>query len=273
MFMRWLSSIFLIFSCLSLSFTVAVSIRPMELIVKEFLPDEHKVVCLMPEGTNPHLYQLKASDLKALNEADLIVLVGFEEWAEKVQKAFPSKTVIFGEAVFEKDFEEDVHLWLDPVNVLVFSHRLVSKLSQIDPNSSKELENNWTNFSKRLFERLWVWYEKLQPLKGKPIVEVHPALVHFAKRFGLGQIFALETGHEEGLTTKKLAELTKLVRISGVRYIFVDEHVESSAALKLAKQLNLEPITIDLMGWQATSYVHLIDSLVERLTSLVEGSR
>lgn len=267
---RWTILPLLLLSTLVLSVTVAVSIRPLELIVKEILPEGHNVLCIMGKNSNPHLYQLKTSDLELLNRADLIVLVGFEQWANKVQSMFKDKVLMFSEDVFEKDFEEDEHLWLDPVNVLVFSHMLMLSLSRLEPNLAEKLEANWVDFSKRLLERLWLWKEKLAPVKNRIIVEVHPALTHLAKRFNLGEIFALETGHEVGLTTKKLAELTKLVKKGLVKHLFVDEHVESAAALKLAEQLNLQPVTIDLMGWDVGDYIQLMDSLVEKLAVLVE---
>ncbi len=258
---------------MALSITIAVSIRPLELIVKHILPEGHNVVCIMDEGTNPHLYQLKTSDLKILNEADLIVLVGFEEWAEKVADMFTDKTIVFADDLFWKDFVQDEHLWLDPVNVLLFSHKLMLKFSQIEPASSENFEVNWFDFSKRLLEKLWLWYERVRLLKGKIIVEVHPALTHFAKRFDIGPIFGLETGHEEGITTKRLSELTTLVRRGSVKHIIIDEHVEGTAALKLAQQLNLEPIFIDLMGWRATDYIQLMDLLVEKLASIAETAK
>ncbi|WP_241240710.1 metal ABC transporter substrate-binding protein [Thermotoga sp. Ku-13t] len=254
----------------ALSVTVAVSIRPLELIVKEILPEGHNVVCVMNKDSNPHLYQLKTSDLELLNRADLIILAGFEQWASKVQSMFANKVLMFSEGVFEKDFEEDEHLWLDPVNVLVFSHLLMLSFSRLEPGLTEQFEANWVHFSKRLLERFWLWNEKLAPVKNRIIVEVHPALTHFAKRFDLGEIFALETGHEVGLTTKKLAELTNLVKKGLVKHLFVDEHVESAAALKLAEQLNLQPVTIDLMGWSVGDYIQLMDSLVEKLAVLRE---
>lgn len=261
---------FLLFCSLALSITIAVSIRPLELIVKHILPEGHSVVCIMDEGANPHLYQLKTSDLRILNEADVIVLVGLEEWAKKVVDMFTDKTMVFADDIFEKDFEQNEHLWLDPVNVLLFSHKLMLKFSQIEPASFEKFEANWQDFSKRLLEKLWLWYEKMRHLKGKTIVEVHPALTLFAERFGIGQIFGLETGHEQGLTTKKLSELTNLVRKGIVKHILIDEHVEGSAALNLAKQFDLEPIFVDLMGWEANDYFDLMDSIVQKVSSIAE---
>jgi len=224
----------------------------------------------MDEGTNPHLYQLKASDLKILNGADLIVLVGFEEWANKVADMFADKTVVFADGVFEKDFEQDEHLWLDPVNVLLFSHKLMLRFSQVEPALAEKFEDNWQDFSKRLLEKLWLWCERMHHLKGKTIVEVHSALILFARRFNIGEIFGLETGHEQGITAKRLAELANLVKKGVARHILIDEHVEGSAALNLAKQFDLEPIFVDLMGWEANDYLELVDSIVEKLASIAK---
>ena len=264
---------FLLFCSLALSITIAVSVRPLELIVRHILPEGHSVVCIMDKGTNPHLYQLKTSDLRILNEADVIVLVGLEEWAKKVVDMFTDKTMVFEDGIFEKDFEQDEHLWLDPVNVLLFSHKLMLRFSQIEPASAERFERNWQDFSKRLLEKLWLWYERMRHLKGKTIVEAHPALTLFAERFSIGQIFGLESGHEQGITAKRLAELANLVKKGAVRHILIDEHVEGSAALNLAKQFDLEPIFVDLMGWEANDYLELVDSIVEKLASIAESAK
>ncbi|MCX7812219.1 MAG: metal ABC transporter substrate-binding protein [Pseudothermotoga sp.] len=270
--MRSLSTIFLFFCTFVFSTTVVVSIKPLELIVREIGGESCNVVCIM-KNVNPHLYQLKTNDLKLLNEADLIVLVGFEEWAEKVRTVFPNKTLVFADGIFKKDFEHDEHLWLDPVNVIVFSYVLTTRLSRIDPKYRESFWSKWQNFSKNLLERIYLWYERLRPLENKTIVEAHPALTHFAKRFNLGEIFGLETGHEEGLTMKKITELASLVKKGEVKHIFVDEHVESSTILNLAKQLNLETIELDLMGYEVESYLNLIDSIVEKLLLISKPSK
>lgn len=270
--MRPLPVVFLLFCALAFSINVVVSIRPMELVVGEIVGEDHSVVCIMKD-VNPHLYQLKTNDLKSLSEADLIVLIGFEEWAEKVREMFSKKTVVFADGIFKKDFERDEHLWLDPVNVLVFSYTLTMRLSQIEPNKAELFWVNWQNFSKKLLERIPIWYEKLRAIENKTIVEAHPALTHFARRFNLGEVFGLETGHEEGLTAKKIAELTSLVRRGEVKHIVIDEHVESSAVWNLARQLNLETIVIDLMGHESENYLELIDSIVEKLLLLSKSTK
>lgn len=73
---------------LSFGKTIVTTINPYYLIVFQLLGDTASVKLLVPPGANPHLFSLKPSDAKTLEEADLIVAngLGLETYLENTKK-------------------------------------------------------------------------------------------------------------------------------------------------------------------------------------------
>ncbi len=251
---------------ITLAQIVVVSIKPLALIVQSICPEDVQIKVIM-SNTNPHLYELKISDMNLLQKADLIVLSGIEDWAGKVQELFGSKTLVFSDYVFEHIATEDRHLWLDPIYAVIFSHIIYQRLSQIAPQNSDIYQQNWKNFADTIIAKTFEWYEKTSVLRNKSIFEQHPALTHFAKRFGIKQVISLETGHEEGITTKKLSEIISILKKEKVRYMVVEKDIYSLAAKNVAEQLNLSLVEVDVLAQDCASYEDLIDSIVNTLVN------
>lgn len=251
-------------SASALSETIVTSIKPLALVLESICGSQFEIRVLM-ENTNPHLYQLKVSDVKSLYDADLIVLSGIEEWIDKAKELFPEKVMVFSDGIFEQASKQDQHLWLDPVYTVLFAHQLYKEISSTYPEFSQILRENWKNFADEVFANLSLWYEKLSPLRKKTLLELHPALIHFAKRFDLGDIVFLESGHEEGLTTKKINEVSKLIKEKQIRYIITESSIESSTVINLAQQLKLPVVEIDVLASNSRTYVEFINSLVSAL--------
>lgn len=247
---------------------VLVSIPTLKLIAQEVVADLFEVKVIV-QNANPHLYQLKISDVEDMAEADLILLSGVEDWCDRVEKLFPSKTLVFNESFLEEPFETDKHLWLDPLYAVAFSYMVYSNLEELVSDEHKEiLKANLSDFVAKTLELTRRIYDALEPVRGKTVVELHPALTHFAMRFGLGQVIALQTGHEEGLIPSKLTHLSRLARQGDVQCIFLDKVIQSEAAKSIAEQMNLKIIWIDVTGAEADSYSSYIENLAK---ALLEG--
>lgn len=251
-------------SVILFSRTIAVSIKPLALIVQSICKEDFEIKVVMSK-TNPHLYALKISDMKLFEDADLIILSGIEDWVDKIHELFPSKTLIFSDDVFEHLSKEDKHLWLDPIYVVTFSHLIYQKLCQVAPENSYIYEQNWKAFADKIVAKTFEWYEKMSMLRNRTILEQHPALTHFAERFGVKQIISLESGHEEGITTKKLSQIISLIKKEKIRYIVVEENIDPLLAKKIAEQLKLSLVEIDILAQNSNSYENFIDSIISTL--------
>lgn len=268
--MRNLTLAVLVLLTLTVLGSVLVSIPALKLIAQEVTGDLFEVK-VIARNANPHLYQLKISDIQNMAKADLILLSGVEDWCDRVEKLFPAKTLVFGESFLEQPFEADKHLWLDPLYTVAFSHMIYSSLKEHISDEQREiLKANLSDFVVKTPDLTRRIYSMLEPVRGKTIVELHPALTHFAMRFGLGQVIAFQTGHEEGLIPSKLTHLSQLARQGDVQCIFLDKVIQSEAAESIAEQMNLKIIWLDVTGSEADSYSSYIENLAK---ALLEGLR
>lgn len=81
---------------------IVTSIKPLELIVKAVAGDEANVSTLVPAGSSPHNYNMKPSQRRALEQADVIFWVGpeMETFLNRLLsgREFNTRTVAFLEA-------------------------------------------------------------------------------------------------------------------------------------------------------------------------------
>lgn len=55
---------------------IVTSIKPLGLLVRAIAPDSVNVTTLVPAGSSPHTYQMRPSQRRALEQADLVVWIG-----------------------------------------------------------------------------------------------------------------------------------------------------------------------------------------------------
>jgi zinc/manganese transport system substrate-binding protein len=89
---------------------------------------------------DPHSYEPKAQDARALATAQLVVVngVGYDPWAPKLLAANPTSgriTLTVGDLLGLKD-GDNPHRWYDPANVEAVAHAITSDLKKLDPKDS-----------------------------------------------------------------------------------------------------------------------------------------
>lgn len=57
---------------------IVTSLKPIELLARAIAPEDTRVTTLVPGGSSPHTYQMRPSERKALEQADVIFWVGPE---------------------------------------------------------------------------------------------------------------------------------------------------------------------------------------------------
>ena len=248
---------------LSMFSLIVVSINPIYLIVKEIVQNEVELEVLIPSNVNPHLYQLKISDMTKFEKADLIILLGkgFEEWFDKVSSAFRDKVLVLSQGILEESFSENPHIWLDPVLVSIMAYRVYEKLAKIFPKKSEVFRNNFWKFYEKLMNFSDNLYEMLESIRGKPVVESHPALYHFVKRFLGSDVFFLETGHGEGASLKKVREAIRFCRKNGIKYLIKEKNIPSKILTVLSKETKLEIREVDVLGTNAKDYFEILENI------------
>ncbi|MBW4559716.1 MAG: zinc ABC transporter substrate-binding protein [Mojavia pulchra JT2-VF2] len=209
------------------------------------------LTCLIPPGTDPHIYQPKPEDRQALEQANLILYNGYNLEPRLIQiiKAIksPAPKIAVGQLAVPKPqkFREDgnivtdPHIWHDAKNAIRMVEVINSNLGKLEPNNVKTYSSNTKKITNELTQiDRWI---KLRiasiPTNHRRLVTNHNALGYYAKAYGLSLAGALEgLSTKANPTTAQVKNLAKNVQRAKVTKIFSETSMNS----KLIKSVGAE---------------------------------
>lgn len=239
-----------------------------------------EVAKLVPPGVSPHDWEPDPGTLTGLQAADVLLYngLGLEPWLDNVVESLgttqlksinttegiePLRGYVDAHAKEEEDAhgpeEEakkkkeaagelpDPHVWLDPLLALKQAERVLEALVAADPDSEQYFRDNFAAL-KGQFEQLDAEYrEALQGKVRDKFIVTHLSFAYLAERYGLKQVGIAGLSPQAEPTARELAELVKLVREYGIRYIFQEPLVSPRLAQVLATEtgagiLELNPL-------------------------------
>ncbi len=208
---------------------IVTSIKPLTLLLNELALPSDKVVQLVKNSSSAHHYQLKVSDRRLMQSADIIFWIGpeLEVFLDKPLKQVRrsgSGVISTLSELQNLDWPEnahknhnhgghshsrDPHIWLNPINLQVMVVEIAKRLSQISPENSQAYEKKAEALVKRLMDLDVDLKEQLLKSADKPFVVLHPAYTHFVERYGLHQIDYVGINPESPIGAKHLYKLGK----------------------------------------------------------------
>jgi len=247
---------------------------------------------------DPHFVEAKPSHIRALNRADLLLLVGLDlevGWLpvlvanarnRGVLKGRPGhvdvSTVIDVKGVPRGPVDRsmgDVHAYgnphylLDPNNAKRAAERIRDALVRLRPSAKKTFAERSADFARRVDERLSQWRKALAPYRGREVVTDHKAWRYFLERFGLVSAGALEPKPGVQPTTRHLLELVRSMRARKVRTILTVPYFDRRYADFVAENTGARVVVLAhqtgaLPG--ADDYLKTIDVNVRRLAEAMK---
>ncbi|MFS0560219.1 zinc ABC transporter substrate-binding protein [Terribacillus sp. 179-K 1B1 HS] len=256
--------------------------------------DHVKVESLMGPGIDPHLYEATQSDIKKLQDADVILYNGLHlegqmlEVFENMQKETP--TVAIGDAIDSalllSDAEDaslsDPHIWFDIAIWKDAISNITDTFIKEDPDNKADYEANEAAYFEELDELKSYAEEQMTsiPEERRVLVTAHDAFNYF------GEAYDMEVMGLQGLSTDSefgLADIQRLVDTLTERKIgavFVESSVSEksiNAVIDGAKEAGHDvkiggELYSDAMGEEGTEegtyigmYRHNVDTIVEAL--------
>ncbi|WP_404361902.1 zinc ABC transporter substrate-binding protein [Marinobacter sp.] len=205
---------------------VVTSLKPLELLVRAVATDTTRVTTLVPSGASPHTYQIRPSERKALETADLIFWVGpdMETFLDRLLSGadFSGRTVAFAPDTKEDEagdrhdehgtdhdhgHGEDPHIWLDPALALGMAEQIHAHLSELPDAEVNTLDSNLERFRSNLGKKEKSIRQQLKPLKDISIFTYHDAFGRFAEHYGLSVAGVMTHSPERPPGARHLAEI------------------------------------------------------------------
>lgn len=231
---------------------VVVSFNAMREFAQAVGKDKVNIVTMIPDGTEPHDFEPKPSDIKSLSNAKIFIYSGFgmESWAEKVIKSSGNSNLVAVQAsdgstpIENKDEDEikehgkyDPHLWLSLKGAQNEAKNIKDALVKVDPSNKSYYEKNFNDFSKEL-DTLYNEYDgKFKAVKNKGFVTGHAAFAYFCRDFGLKQESVEDVFAEGEPSTKKLTELIDYCKKNNIKTVFVEDMVSPKVSNTLASEV------------------------------------
>ena len=222
--------------------------------------DDVEVVGLLAPNADPHDYEIRPRDLRALAEADLVVRSGgdVDQWVLDAGFDAPVVTLIQ---------DDDPHWWQDPRNAIAAVGVLERALGTDASAYVARL---------RALDRAVAACIAQIPAAQRKLVTTHDAMGAYARRYGLEVIGAVIPS----LSTRgqpsagEVADLVRTIREQGVKAIFAESSVNPKVEQAIARETGAvvgRPLWADTLGPPGSDGATYIDSIAANTRAITEG--
>ncbi|GAB4526910.1 MAG: hypothetical protein Tsb0014_07370 [Pleurocapsa sp.] len=275
-------------------------------LVKTIAEDTLDLTCLIDSNQDPHTYRPTPSDLKAIEEAQLILYGGYElepkiiellkENDAPVNQLAVYETVVTEPILSEHNHEEeheheeehptetpkkeseapaaDPHVWHNVENVVAMVELLQSTLIQFNPTAVEVYLKN----SVELTDKLWqlnAWIEEqiaTIPQGQKTLVTVHDSFNYYVEAYQFEDYKTLQGfSPQSSPTASQLRELAIEIRQLGVPTIFAENTASDRVIRNVAQEAGVElaPTKLSADGLGTTE--NYIDMMTNNTCAIVNG--
>jgi ABC-type Zn uptake system ZnuABC Zn-binding protein ZnuA len=235
---------------------VATTVQ-IEALAREVGGDSIELHGIVPPGADPHEFEPTASDLVAIEDADVILRHGLEldDWLDgtlSAAKAAEVSVVTSGIDLRDGEGEnKDPHVWHDPDNAKIMVQNIAAALVAADPQNRDTYEANSAAYQRTLDETKQQVQAIIDaiPAANRKLVTNHDAFGYFARAFGLEVVGAVipSLSTEAEPSAQDTAALLDTIKAEHVKAIFAESSVNPSLARTLASDAGVQ-IVDDLYG-------------------------
>ena len=243
---------------------IVTTLRLLKDITKNIGQDKVSVINILKGTENPHTYETKPKDIKALYDASIFIEIGggLEGFADKLVKNSDKKNLKI--LVLIKGFHiinNNPHIWLDPENGKIIAEKIEKILEETDPNNKNYFRGNLKIYLDKIDKKEQEIKLKLSHIKNKKVISDVSAFFYFYQRFGFkekGRIIELP-GHEPSI--RHIRDLIVKIKKDKIPYL-ISTPIFNIRAVNIIKEethikiVRLLPLLYDPYG--IDSYLKLI---------------
>ncbi len=271
-------------------------------ITQEIAQNTIDLTCLIPAGTDPHVYQPKPSDRKAIEQAKLILYSGYGFEPDLIKLIKATQNSITKVAVTEiavakplageenereakdkheaqHEYEElDPHVWHNAQNGVRMVEVVRDNLKQISPDNTTQYITNADKMTKKLTQiDSWIKSQiNTIPPNQRKLVTTHDAMGYYAAAYGIpieGALQGIST--EEKPTAGRVKELVQEIKQTGVPTIFAEATINPKLIETVAREgqvkVSTQKVFADGLGEKGTDADTYQKMLISNTKAIVEG--
>ena len=243
---------------------VVVTIYPYELLIRQLTGDSLQVVTLIPPNASPHTWSPKPSDLRALEDADLMISngLGLETHLQQTLSQAGDKHVSIATLIGMKEPVEDhdaegtehhehevnPHIWLSPQYLIKATVQLNDILQTRFPHLKTIINKN----SIELIQQLTAIHTQIKTERGTfgdvALISYHDSFHYFVDDYDIRNLGSVQSSPGKEPTPQELKALGKLIQENKIKAISVEPQMERRSAKVLAEEFNLKIVELDPLG-------------------------
>ena len=259
-------------------------------ITEKIAQDTVDLTCLIPAGTDAHVYQPKPSDRKAIEEAKLILYNGYgfepslikliQATKNQVPKVAVNEVAVPNPQQFEEDgkTETDPHVWQNAQNGVRIVETIRDNLEKVFPSNAVQYTDNAKKMTSELTQiDSWIKSQiSTIPPNQRKLVTTHDALGYYSKAYGIPVEGALQgISTEERPTAAREKELVGVIKNANVPTIFAETTVNPKLIEAVAKdgkvKVSKREIFTDGLGEKGSEGDTYTKMLIANTQTIVEG--
>lgn len=259
-------------------------------LTQEIAGNTINLKCLIEPGSDPHVYQPKPEDSKAIERANLILYGGydFEPGLIKLIQATsnPAPKVAVNEVAVPQpqQFEEDgktiadPHVWHNAQNGKAIAQTISQALAKVAPNNAALYTSNTQRLTSEI-NQIDTWIKSqiaTIPPQQRKLVTTHDAFGYYSKAYGIpiqGALGGIST--EEAPTPARVGALAKDIQKKGVPTIFAETTINPKLIQAVAKEAKVQvsdkELFADGLGEQGSDGETYQKMLIANTRAIVEG--
>jgi len=274
---------------------VVASIQPVHSLVAGVMGDAGTPDVLVLGGASPHMYALRPSQARRLQQADLVFWVG--EGLETFLTKPLGRLGTGGRAIAlsgapgiqlrggarhghggeHDDAHGDMHIWLDPSNAAAMVDAIAAALVAADPPRADTYRANARAMRSRLAALDAALRRRLAPVRSAPFITYHDAYGYFTDRYGLNALKPVAASPEHRPGVARLRQLRRLIESRGVRCVFTEPQYEPAIVRALVRGTEARIAPLDPLGADISpgkdAYFMLLEKLAAALTDCLDRRR
>jgi zinc transport system substrate-binding protein len=265
--------------------TVVVSVKPIHDLVLGVTEGITEPTLLVPGGASPHDYALRPSEMRALQQAQLVIWVGPElenflvrplagldagshtvallHQADLVRHPVRDGGIWDGhdhdhghnhghdhEHHDHRDSHEEVdaHVWLSPENARRIVDHVAGELARLDPDNLAAYEANRDRMLERLNRLEQEIRDTLAPVRDRPFIVFHDAYQYFERHFQLTPAGSITVDPSRAPGARRVQEIRQRVVESDALCVFSEPQFRPAIVATVIEGTRARTAVLDPLG-------------------------
>jgi zinc/manganese transport system substrate-binding protein len=233
---------------------------------------------VLAPNADPHDYEVRPRDVKALVDARLVVRSGgdVDGWLDAASDRAGTHAPVLDLLAHARPAGDDPHWWQDPRRGILAVEAIRRALAAADPRGAAGYAARASAYGARLRTLDAAVARCLSTLPRRTLVTTHDALGYYARRYDLRVVGTVipSLSTEAQASAGDLSKLVRTIRRTGVRAVFAESSVNPKVERAIAREAGADvgrPLWADALGPAGSGGATYLGSIRANTLAIADG--